>query len=47
MPRTSVKGQVLANLVVEFTKIPVEERVEEQNMDEKSIGLITVQEPLS
>ena len=47
MPRTSVRGQVLANLVVEFTEIPVEERVEEQNMDEKSVGLITVQEPLS
>ena len=46
MPRTSVKSQVLANLVVEFTEIPVEERVEEQNMDGKSVRLISIQEPL-
>ena len=46
MPRTSVRGQVLANLVVEFTEIPVEERVEEQNMDGKSVRLISIQEPL-
>ena len=46
MPRTSVKSQVLANLVVEFTEIPVEEKVEEQNMDGKSVRLISVQEPL-
>ena len=47
MPHTSVKSQVLANLVVEFTEIPVEERVEEQNMDGKSVGAISIQEPLS
>ena len=29
MPRTFVKGQVLANLVAEFTKAPAEEMVEE------------------
>ena len=46
MPHTSVKSQVLANLVVEFTEIPVEERVEEQNMDGKSVRLISIQEPL-
>ena len=28
MPRTSVKGQVLADLVAEFAKSPLEERVE-------------------
>ena len=28
MPRTTVKGQVLADLVVEFTETPFEERVE-------------------
>ena len=28
MPRTSVKSQVLANLVVEFAKSPLEEKVE-------------------
>ena len=46
MPRTSVKGQVLADLVAEFTETPIEERVEEQNMVEKSVGVIFVQEPL-
>ena len=47
MPRTSVKGQVLANLVVEFAETSTEEKVEEQNMDEKLIGVIFVQEPLT
>ena len=47
MPRTSVKGQVLADLVDEFAKTPLEERVEKHNMDEKSIDAISLQEPLS
>ena len=47
MPRTSVKGQVLIDLVAEFTKIPTEERGEEENTDGKSVGVIFVQEPLS
>ena len=47
MPRTSVKGQVLADLVAEFIEIPMEERGEEENTDGKSIGVISVQEPLS
>ena len=47
MPRTLVKGQVLADLVAEFTEIPIEERVKEQTMDGKSAGVISVQEPLS
>ena len=47
MPRTSVKGQVLADLVVEFTEAPIEESGEEQNMDVKSVGVISVQEHLS
>ena len=33
MPRTSVKGQVLVDLLAEFTETPLEERVEKQNMD--------------
>ena len=47
MPRTFVKGQVLADLVVEFAETPLEEKVEKQNMDGKSIGLISLPEPLS
>ena len=47
MSRTSVKGQVLADLVVEFAETPLEERVRKQNMDVKSVGAISLQEPLS
>ena len=41
MPRTSVKGQVLA----EFAEPPIGIVAEEQNMDGKSVGTISVQEP--
>jgi len=47
MPHTSVKGQVLANLGAEFVESPLEEEVEKQGMDGKSVGLISLQEPLS
>ena len=45
MPRTSVKGQVLADLIAEFVEPLIEIVVEEQNMDGKSVGTISVQEP--
>ena len=47
MPHTFVKGQVLTDLVVEFAETPLEERVEKQNMNEKLVGAIYLQEPLS
>ena len=47
MPCISIKGQVLVDLMVEFTETPLEERVEKQNMDEKLVCVISVQEPLS
>ena len=47
MPHTSVKGQVLADLVADFAETPLEERVDRQNMDGKSVGAISLQEPLS
>ena len=47
MPCTSVKGQVLTDLVAEFAEIPLEEKMEKQNMDEKSVDAISLQEPLS
>ena len=47
MPRISIKGQVLTNLVAEFAKTPLEDKLEEQNMDEKLVGVISLQEPLS
>ena len=41
MPRTSVKGQVLEDLVVEFIEPPMEELKLAKNMDEKLIGTIS------
>ena len=46
MPRTSVKGQVLADLVSEFAESPFEKEAETQHMDGKLVGTITLQEPL-
>ena len=43
MPRTSVKGQVLADLVAEFAECPEEANVKQDNMDEKSVGIISIQ----
>ena len=47
MPRTSIKGQVLADLVVEFTESPLEVETEKRGMDGKSFGMISLQDPLS
>ena len=41
MPRTSVKGQVLADLVAEFAKPPLKEVTEAQHMDGKLVGMIS------
>ena len=46
MPRTLIKGQVLVNLVTKFAEGPVENESEEHRMGEKSVGLVTAQEPL-
>ena len=40
MPRTSVKGQVLADLVAKFTEPQVEELKPVENMDGKLVGTI-------
>ena len=45
MPRTSVKGQVLTDLVAEFAECPKKMNVEQHGMDEKSVGLISAQCP--
>ena len=45
MPRISVKGQVLADLVAEFAEFPKETDVKQHGMDEKSVGLISTQYP--
>ena len=41
MPRTSVKGQFLTNLVAEFTEPEIEELPSNRNMDEKLVGTIS------
>ena len=47
MPWTSVKGQVLTDLVAEFAELPKEIEVKQHGMDEKSVGLISTQDPSS
>ena len=46
MPRTSVKGQVLADLVAEFTEPEIQELPSDGNMDEKLVGTISQYYPL-
>ena len=46
MPRTSVKGQVLADLVAKFAEGPAENESNEHRMGEKSVGLIAAQKPV-
>ena len=41
MPRTSVKGQVLADLLIEFIEPPMEELKPVENMDGKLVGTIS------
>ena len=41
MPRTSIKGQVLADLVAEFTEPQIEELPSVGKMDEKLVGTIS------
>ena len=47
MPRTSIKGQVFANLVAEFAEPSFEENGERSSMNGKSVGKISSQGPLS
>ena len=41
MPRTSIKGQILTDLVAEFTEPEIEEIPSGGNMDEKLVGTIS------
>ena len=45
VPRTSIKSQVLADLVAEFAEPPVEIVAKERNMDGKSVGVISTPGP--
>ena len=44
MPRSSVKGQVLTDLVTEFAEPSVETITEKEDMDGKSVGTISARE---
>ena len=46
MPRTSIKGLVLAGLVAQFTESPLKKEAENQGMDGKSISTISLQKLL-
>ena len=46
MPRTSIKGQVYADLVAEFAECPKEMDVGNHNMGERSVGVVSVQCPM-
>ena len=46
MPRTSIKGQVLADLVAEFAEPPVETPAELHGMEGKPIGMASAPKPL-
>ncbi|XP_065623591.1 uncharacterized protein LOC136064973 [Quercus suber] len=45
MPRTSVKGQILVDLVAKFTEPHVEEVIPTSDIDERSVGMISQQSP--
>ena len=46
MPRTSIKGHVLANLVAEFAECLEKMDMENHNMGERSVGVVSVQCPM-
>ena len=46
MSWTSIKGQVLADLVAEFAEPPIEIVTEQHNVDGKSVGVISAPKPL-
>ena len=45
MPRTSIKGQVLADLVVEFAKPPTETPTEQHDREGKLVGMASAPKP--
>ena len=41
MPRTSIKGQVLVDLVAEFAEPPVEILIKHRSLEGKSVGVVS------
>ena len=46
-PCTSVKGQVLTDLVAKFAESQLEVEAEKRDIDGKSVGIISLQDPLT
>ena len=46
VPHTFIKGQVLVDLVAEFAECPEEMDMENRNMGERSVGVVSVQCPM-
>ena len=46
MAHTSVKGLVLTGLIAQFAEFPLEKKAENQGMDKKSVGIISLQKLL-
>ena len=46
IPRTFANGQVFVDLVAEFVESPIEEKIQKQDINGKSIGVVSLQEPL-
>ena len=45
MPRTSIKGQVLVDLVAEFAESPIEMVTKQRDVEGKSVGVISALRP--
>ena len=45
MPRTSIKGQVLADLVAEFAEPPIEAPTEQHGKEGKLVGMASMPKP--
>ena len=45
MPRTSIKGQVLADLVTEFTEPPIETLTELRSVEGKLVDVVSAPKP--
>ena len=45
MPRTSIKGQVLADLVAEFAEPPIETPTEKHGKEGKPVGMDSASKP--
>ena len=43
MPRTSIKGQVLADLMAEFAESPEEVEMGDKSVDGRSVGVASIQ----